>query len=333
MVTVRELNDQAALEQLVSRQPLNPFLQAWAWGEFQSHLGRPMWRLGAYDGSRFVGAALVIEHQLILGRSYLYCPRGPLAESAEAWTALVERLRELGQREQVMYVKIDPNILMFDQPPLPRWAVAGTTLQPRRTWIIDTARLPAEELAASHQKTRYNIRLAEKRGVTVRWSTEDRDRESFLELMAATYKRQEIRLHPLNYYRQEIAALKAAQMMEFGIAEYQGRALTANMVIWHGQTATYLHGGSSDEHKDMMAPHLLQWRTIERAHERGVKEYDLWGIAPADEPNHRWQGVSRFKRGFAGREIEFPASINIVIQPQWYQAYRLAKRFRGGVDE
>lgn len=333
MVAVRELTDQAALDHLLGTQPLEPFLQSWAWGDFQSSLGRRTWRLGAYEGATVVGAALVVEHQLILGRSYLYCPRGPLATTAEAWAALIEAIQGLGRKHQAMYAKIDPNLLPFSVPSTPSSATLGTTLQPRQTWVIDTGRDLGELLAACHQKTRYNLRLAERRGVTVRWSNDNNDIDTFIRLMQQTYTRQNIRLHPESYYRQEIDVLTSAKMTELALAEFEGQIIAANMVIWHGTTATYLHGGSSDDHKDVMAPHLLQWRTIERAHERGVKTYDLWGVAPTDQPGHRWHGVSRFKRGFAGRDIEFPAALNIVLQPQWYQAYRWAKRMRGGVDE
>lgn len=334
MIDVHELTDRTALDQLLLTQPLSPFLQSWAWGEFQAGLGRRIWRLGAYDHDQLVGAALVIGHQLILGKSYLYCPR-PLADSAAAWQSLATAIADLGRQENVMYVKIDPGLYHFPWTDisLPDSFVPGTTLQPRHTRLIDTGRPLDEMLAESHQKTRYNIRLAERHDVTVRWSTAEADLDIFLSLMQQTYARQEIRLHPISYYRREFAILAKHQMVELALAEFQKTTLVANMIIWHGQTATYLYGGSSDEHKEVMAPHLVQWRTIERAHDRGITTYDLWGVTPADKPDHRWQGVSRFKRGLAGRDIEFPHSVNSILQPQWYQTYRWAKRFRGGVDE
>lgn len=332
---VRPLTDQLALRRLIDEQPLNPFLQSWAWGEFQQSLGRRITRLGVFEGPRLTGAALLIEHQLLLGKSYWYCPRGPLATSATVFSRLLEAIAEHGRHRQTMYVKIDPGLTAWPWSALklPAGSQPGTTLQPGQTVVIDTAQTPGQLLAACHQKTRYNIRLAEKHGVAVRWSVDAGDFNLFLGLMHQTYDRQGIRLHGDAYYRQQFSALLKAQMAELVLAEYQGQAIVANMVIWHGRTATYLHGGSSDEHKEVMAPHLTQWRTIERAHQRGVTAYDLWGVAPAGEENHRWGGVSRFKRGFPGREVEFPPAINLILQPQWYQTYRWAKRFRGGVDE
>jgi lipid II:glycine glycyltransferase (peptidoglycan interpeptide bridge formation enzyme) len=120
-------------------------------------------------------------------------------------------------------------------------------------------------------------------------------------------------------------------MAELMVAEYQRQTLASHLMIWCGQTATYLHGASADDNKNIMAPHLLQWRTIELAKRRGMEKYDWWGIHP-DDPNHRWAGITRFKLGFGGEIIKYPGAINAVLQPQWYMAYRLAKRMRGGFD-
>lgn len=329
---VRPLDDQTALDRLIRRQPLNPFLQTWAWGRFQSAYGRRIWRLGAWDASDLVGAALVIEHRLVLGKTYLYCPRGPLAATAVVFGELLQAIKKLGIETGAMYVKADPGKYAFSFGQIPGFA-PGSALQPGQTLLIDTVQPRSELLAAMHQKTRYNIRLAEKKGVTVRWSTNDEDFQTFLALIRQTYARQEIRLHPDEYYQMLFSTLRSARMCELAVAEYQGTVLAANLVIWHGLTVTYLHGGSAETRKDLMAPHLLQWRTIEQAHQRGCTSYDLWGIAPDNRSRHKWSGVTRFKKGFGGHVEVFPTALNAVLQPSWYTAYRLAKRMRGGVDE
>src|SRR6185503_17710100 len=115
MAEIRPLTDadRGALEQLIDEQPLNPFLQSWAWGDFQHALGRKIWRLGAWEADRLVGSALVIEHQLLLGKSYVYCPRGPLANSLPVLQELLLAIRELGKKEEAMYVKVDPGLYHF----------------------------------------------------------------------------------------------------------------------------------------------------------------------------------------------------------------------------
>lgn len=334
MITVRPLEDVDALAELIVRQPLQPFLQSWAWGEFQHSLGRPIWRLGAFDGQQLVGAALVIEHELLLGKKYLYVPRGPLADTPDALQALFQAVRDLGKKEGSMYVKNDPNLYNFSQTisTLAEKYTVGTTLQPQQTQILNTSLPPEEILVTMHSKTRYNIRLAEKKQVIARWSRSSEDLEQFLRLMHQTGERQGIRLHHDSYYKKLFSALSADGTAELVLGEYAGAVRAAHMIIWHGQTATYLHGGSDDSTKEAMVPYLLQWETIKRAHQRGIKEYDLWGVAPDDAPSHKWAGITRFKRGLGGRQVVFPSSMNAVLQPQWYELYRLAKRMRGGVD-
>lgn len=335
MIEVHLLERQQELSSLLERQPLQPFLQSWTWGDFQQRLGRKIWRLAAVDGQQLVGSALVVAHELLLGKGYLYCPRGPIADTPMVLAKLLEAIRDLGRRRGVMYVKADLGLYHFI-PDLQELAPAfgvGTSLQPQQTLVIDVQQAPEKLLAAMHQKTRYNIRLAEKKNVTVRWSTADGDVDAFLRLMHQTAERQNIRLHGDDYYRALFGVLRETGMAELILGERDGAVRAAHMVIWHGRSATYLHGGSDDTHKEAMIPYLLQWQTIQQAHRRGCDEYDLWGVAPDDIPNHHWAGITRFKKGFGGRMVEFQPSINSILQPQWYQMYRLAKRIRGGRDE
>lgn len=334
MSDIRTLTKPDGLNELLARQTLQPFLQSWAWGEFQASRGRRIWRLGAFEGEVLVGAALIIEHQLLLGKNYLYCPRGPVVMTRAVLDQLLAAIRDLGLKESAIYAKIDLELYAFPVDPVD-WSkqyAIGTPLQPMTTQVLDLHTGPEALLQSMHQKTRYNIRLAEKRGVTVRWSESDDDLSIFLELITRTYTRQGIRLHPADYYRGLWTHLRDAGLASIAIAELEGKALAANLIVWHGQTATYLHGGSSDQEKNVMAPYLLQWRTIERAIERGMTAYDFWGVAPVDDADHKWAGVTRFKKGFGGRLVTFPPALNAILQPSWYQAYRWAKRMRGGVD-
>lgn len=332
-ITLQPLEAGPELTKLISRQPLQPFLQSWAWGDFQTAYGRRVFRLGAFDHG-LVGALTLIEHQLVLGQTYLYAPRGPLAESAAAATALFQAAIKLGRQEKSMYVKVDPALydFEFDLDKIEGYE-PGTTLQEPDTLVLSLKPTADELLSAMHPKTRYNIRLAEKRGVTVRWSTTDRDHDAYLALQKDMAARQGIRLHPDRYYRLMFETLRMASLGELAVAELDGQALAINLMVWHQQTAVFNHGGSSQAHKDVMAPYLLQWRSIQRAKEQGMHDYDFRGIAPANAPDHKLAGVSRFKLGFGGRRVTYPDARNAILDRRWWQMYRLAKRVRGGVDE
>lgn len=105
------------------------------------------------------------------------------------------------------------------------------------------------------------------------------------------------------------------------IAEYQGKTIAANLVNFFGPTATYTHGGWDWEYRSLMAPHLLQWEQIKEAKNRGCKAYDFWGI---DKIN--WPGITRFKKGFGGKEVNYIGTFDLILKQAWYSAYILVKK-------
>lgn len=331
MIEIKPLTEPADLSYLLRTVPGQPFLQSWAWGEFQQAYGRRIWRLGAYDGASLVGAMTIIEHRLILGKTYLYVPRGPVATNPEVAADLWQAAKEKARAEGAIYVKIDPPIYGW----APKVTITtgyqpGRTLQEPDTLVLDLRPSPEELMAAMHHKTRYNIRLAERHGVKVRWSTTDDDYEQYLALQKEMAARQGIRPHPDRYYRVMFDVFRQAKMGELAVAELDGQPLAINLIVWHEQTAVFIHGGSTHDKKEMMAPYLVQWTAIGLAKERGMKEYDFRGIAPENQPDHKLAGVTRFKLGFGGRRVVFPPAQNAVINRPWWLAYRLARQLRGG---
>ncbi len=288
------------------------FLQSSEWESFEAALGRATWR---------VHGALVIQRDVLFGLHYLYCPR-PIALTANFFSSM----RKIAAAERSVFLKIDP----AEEFSIPG-ARPSRAIQPAETIVLDLAdRTEDELLAAMHEKTRYNIRLAERRGVRIK-NQESRIKngsfETFWKLLQETATRDGFRTHAKEYYEKMLAVQSGRFSNELFFAEYGGEVLAAAIInFYRGETpiermATYLHGASAPRHREIMAPHLLQWRIIQEARKRGCAQYDFWGI---DE--QRWPGVTRFKRGFAGREIAYPRSMDIVYRPAWYALYALAKR-------
>jgi lipid II:glycine glycyltransferase (peptidoglycan interpeptide bridge formation enzyme) len=225
-----------------------------------------------------------------------------------------------------VFMKIDPT----EEIGSAGGARPARAIQPRETIILDLEDRPETELmAAMHEKTRYNIRLAARRGVSVVLRpapVSAQDGEVFWRLMQETTRRDGFRPHPREYYEKMLAARSARFANELVFAEYKGDVVAAAIVNFYRPVAgtpyaTYLHGASGREHRDVMAPHLLQWAAIREALRRGCATYDFWGIDA-----RRWPGVTRFKRGFGGREVSCPPSTDIVYRPPWYGLYALAKK-------
>lgn len=276
------------------------FLQSNEWAEFQKKLGRQIWRL---DNT------LAIKYPLPFGQSYLYCPAGPVGD--------VEKLKELAKREKVVFLRVEPRTGKIDLTNF----IETTPVQPKQTLILDLSKSEKELLNSFHPKTRYNIRLAEKKGVKVEIK---KDATVFWRLIEQTAKRDNFSSHSKDYY----SKLIESDFVKIFAAEYQGKILAANLVVFFGDTATYLHGASADEDRNLMAPHLLQWSAIKEAKKSGCDYYDFWGVAPTNQPDHSWAGITRFKEGFGGQRIDYAGTWDLPIKRGWYMLYGTIKRMR-----
>jgi len=183
------------------------------------------------------------------------------------------------------------------------------------------------------QKTRYNVRLAARRGVTVRAGGEA-DLPAFYRLMTETAERDEFGIHTRAYY-EAAHHLFVPDHGRLLLAEYEGQLLAALVVFAFGGGAVYMYGASSDEQRNLMPTYLLQWEAMRWARERGCHTYDLWGVPDEDEPTLEatftgrsdglW-GVYRFKRGFGGRLVRTAGAWDLVYAPLRYRLYELAVR-------
>ena len=246
--------------------------------------------------------------------------------------SLLEKIRELAKKEKSIFWRFEPPILSkFSENFVTKSSELLITnyqllrvddVQPSQTVLLDLSASEEEMLNKMHYKTRYNIRLAEKHRVKIREGRPE-EIEKFLALTHQTSLRQDFHPHPDDYYR-KLMLLTQQSFENFSVklmlAEYEGKTLVANLVIFFGDTVTYLHGASGDEYKNLMAPHLLQWETIKMAKRLGFRYYDFWGI---DEK--KWPGVTRFKRSFAGREIKYPGTFDLIFRPGPYKIYQIIR--------
>lgn len=325
----------------VARQPRAKLLQSWEWGEFQTSLGRHVERLViAEQAGDIASAAQGIWRRMPFGSTLGYVPHGPvgLVEHVPAFfETLVQRSLEL----KSMALRIDPPAeVSMTQAEQQRFHLRPTaSVQPHDTLLLDLTKSEDELKAAMHPKTRYNISLAERKGVTCRWSspeTEERDVASFLTLLQETDRRDGIHSFPPSYYQAMLHALGRdmadhnACSLRFAVAEFNGQPLVVNSMVFFGDTVTYNHGASSSQDRNVMAPHLLQWFAITEAKRLGYHWYDFRGLAPANAPeNHRWAGFTRFKLGFGGERVTTSGTFDRVLQPMTYSLYQFAlKIFR-----
>ncbi|MGE5392484.1 MAG: lipid II:glycine glycyltransferase FemX [Candidatus Saccharibacteria bacterium] len=287
-------------------------LQSWVWGEFLQGLGKKVHHLQGGDFQ-----ALVVEAALPLKRKYLYCPRGPIGNQEQA----VGALRDLAAADPlVVFCRIEPsaapqNLMKADKD-----------TQPTHNWVLNLMESEERLLMNMKPKHRYNLNLAQRKGVTVREGGKE-DLLTAYRLLLETAGRNAFRLHPQDYYWQLFEHLYSKNLRLL-LCEYKGEVIGVNFLTLFGDSAVYLHGGSSQRYKEVMAPYLLHWEAIRLCRGLGLKEYDFGGVAPEGQANHPWAGITRFKKGFGGRETVFPGSFDLVLSPVWYNVYKQARKFR-----
>ncbi|MFH1207480.1 MAG: peptidoglycan bridge formation glycyltransferase FemA/FemB family protein [Patescibacteria group bacterium] len=337
---VREIEKQNELDSFVGNRTGCQFLQSWRWGEFQRAVPRPVRRWGAFDGQTILGTAQAFEHRLPLGKKYWYIPRGPMLDDrlpvdkyGATVRSLLETIMDQAENHGVMFLKVEPPWEKTNEALLTTvtqgWQIKKVDqVQPAQTWFLDLGQSEEQLLAAMHPKTRYNIKLAERKGVHIRTVETVNDFDAFLSLTTQTAQRDKIRTHSHDYYRIMHRTLAGKNFLQLFSAEYEGKNVAGNIVIFFGDTVTYLHGASGDERREVMAPHLLQWRQIQEAKKRGYKKYDFGGVTLAHDNDapHPWDGITRFKQGFGGYGAAYLGAFDLILDPVWYTIYKMAQK-------
>ena len=318
-----------------SRRPDAHLLQTAAWARLKSAFG---WQAEVLQSGDSGG--LILFRPLPLGFSIAYIPRGPVPSTIDALSGLLPQLDRLCRARRAVFLKVEPD--WEDGEPSASglrqigFQLSPNTIQPPRTILVDIQGSEEDILARMKPKTRYNIRLAARHGVTVAPSE---DVGAFARLMGTTGLRDSFSVHTEQYYQKAFAEFSPHRNVELLLAYFQGQPVAGLMVYAHGRRAWYLYGASSDLHREVMAPHLIQWEAMRWARARGCTEYDLWGIPDDDEQVLETQftarqdglwGVYRFKRGYGGRIWRSIGAWDRVYQPPLYLLYRflIARRQR-----
>lgn len=332
---------------IVSRLPGASLLQTAQWADVKARMGweafPKLWKRA--DGS-VEAAALILKRPLTLGplrsgMSFLYVPRGPLMD----WNndALRDRvfadLAAFGREQKALFVKIDPDVpTLFGEPgtederenPAGQkllaayekggWVHSPQQIQFANSVWINTEPSEADLLANMKQRTRYKVRLAEKKGVTVRRGTPE-NFEAIAALYAETSARDGFLIRDRDYYLDVWQRFYDADMLTPLIADVEGQMVAAVMIFVTGNTARYVYGMSGPDHREKMPNYLLQWEAIRLAKEKGCSVYDLWGAPDEFTEDDRMWGVYQFKRGLGGEVVITPGAWDLPLQKQGYDLF------------
>jgi peptidoglycan pentaglycine glycine transferase (the first glycine) len=330
----------AVWNEIIANLPGRHILQTWEWGQVKEahgwHAQHRVWRDAAGNPQ---AAALILSRALpVPGLSrrlrMLYVPRGPLMDwsDIDLRTRVLDDLQDMTRQEGAIFLKLDPEVILgMGIPGAPDemnddvgesvqtelsqrgWRYSEGQVQFRNTVWVDINHPEEDLLARMKTKTRYNIRLAERKGVTVRMAHPD-ELPQLYRMYAETSVRDGFVIRSQDYYELVWRTFVEQDMAVPLIAEVEGQPVAGLILFIFGEMAWYLYGMSTGQHREKMPNHLLQWEAMRIASARGCAYYDLWGAPEVfDESDSMW-GVYRFKEGLGGKVVrtlgawDFPAA-------------------------
>lgn len=305
-VRVLNGNDRQKWNDFAASRDGSQILQSYEWGEFKAKCGWEHFILAVEDGGDIKAGMSVLSRKMpLINRPIFYSPRGPIGTFADPdlFNALIDGICVEASLKGAVALKIDPEIdennnSVIDLIKVSGFAKKKKQVQPRTTYIMDLTKSQDDLLMGFEEKTRYNIRLSEKKGVKVREDSTNAGIETFYKIYQETSKRDVFLIHPRSYYLKLKECLVDRRMANVFIAEYQDKPVASLFAFRFGDRVWYMYGASMNEYRNVMPNHALHWHMIKWAKEKGCRVYDLWGIPSNPNESHPLYGVYRFKKGF-----------------------------------
>ncbi len=324
--------DKSAYNRLVTH-----VIQSWEWGEFRKSLGLPLLRYGIFEKNKLVTAFQLTLHKIPFTNYFVgYLPKGPFPDKK-----LAQALEKIGRDHQCAFIKLEPDSITDHSlyKVDPHFQPSPKPLFTKYNFVLDITMSEEELLKQMDQKTRYNIRVAQKHGVVVEERTDDEALETYLKLYFDTTSRQNYQGHTKTYHRKVWNTLKEAGMARLLIAYYDPNndpagtenndksikeriPLTAWMLLDFQDTLYYPYGGSSVEYRKVMSNNLVAWEAIKLGKKLKLKKFDMWGaLGPKADQNDPWMGFHRFKQGYGGELVEYLGTYDLIFNFLLYKAF------------
>ena len=301
-------------------------LQSTKWGEFRKKTGIKV--------VRFNNLQLTIHPIPYVNYTIGYFPKGPMPNNQ-----MLDELKKIGKNEKCVFIQIEPNIEAGENL---KSKIENLGLVPsarplftKYNFVLDLNKTEEELLKNLSQKTRYNIRLAQKKGVKIIEDNSDKSFQDYLRLTKETTQRQKFYAHSEKYHRLMWETLKthnfdtnelSAHLLK---ATYNRKLLATWIIFVLGDTIYYPYGASSNEHRDVMASNLIMWEAIKFGKKLGLKKFDMWGaLGPNPDTKDPWYGFHRFKQGYGGKLIEYIGSFDLVLNERLYLIYKILDKIR-----
>ena len=331
MIKIKEISTNEFAKIREKKFPESDFLQSPKWGEAYRLTGFKVFYLAFYNDGDLHGIAMAIKHNAKRG-TYLEIPGGPLCNfNCSESKDIIEALKDFAKKQNCVFVRIRPNLLSapenistFQNLGL---KIAPLHIHPDCTTIIDLSQSEEDLLKNFRRQTRYEVKQAIKKDIKIDICKTEKEYKEFYQCQVETARRQGF----IPSSGEFILALKKSfgdKTRLYKSSTKEGDVLAYALVLLEKPRAVYIEAASTPANFRQPGAYALQWQIIRDAKKIGLKEYDLFGIAPAGEENHRYSGVTTFKNGFGGKRIMFIPDFDIVINPFRYQITRIIEKIR-----
>ncbi len=311
--------------EFVANSPECPILQSFEWGELKARYGWQPIRLAIEENDKLIAGISILKKEIpYIRHSLFYAPRGPVVDfsNRQLLEFLLEAVEKEADKHHALSLKVDPD-LPEGENILPALGAerALKQVQPRATLLIDLAPDLESILMSFEEKTRYNVRLAEKKGVSVKEEAGEIGLNQFYNLYKETAARDKFLIHPISYYQSIRELLFEKGLGTCFIAYHNSRPIAGVIIFCFGRKVWYMYGASASSSRNLMPNHLLHWEVIKWAKAKGYQLYDLWGIPAKLVPEHPLWGVYRFKKGFNGRTVKYVGAYDFPYSPLFYHLF------------
>ncbi len=307
------------------------FLNSWSWGKFRNDLGNKIWRRGVFEGDKLLAIFLVSKIDAAKGR-FILLSHSPLIreKTEEVLQQIIDDVRDIAKKEKAVFIRIAPvwEKSSWEDALLVKagFRESSSFVFPVRSWELSLDKDETELLSQMRKGTRYLIRKSQKeKDLKIHFSHNESDLNHFYEVYGKTAHFQGFHPFSLDYLKKELKALSEKEEVLLILATYKDKYIAGAMIIFWGGKAFYHHGASLPEYKDISASYLIQWEAIKEAKRRGCTKYNFWAISPSDDPKHRWAGLTFFKKGFGGNEINYAPARDLPISFKYWITYFFEK--------
>lgn len=333
-----EENDKQRYKEFLEKHERCNFQQSLEWGEVKTAWKKEV-ILSEDENGNIRGSLCIWIRKIPIFGNIMYSARGPVCNihSEEVLKDLTNGANELAKKYNAFVLRIEPDIKKDDTKFRDIVTKLGydikddsknfkDEIQPRFVFRLDIKGKSEDEVFANfHQKTRYNIRLATKKGVVIKEGTKE-DLKDFHNIMVETGKRDDFIIRSLSYFEKMYDELVSKGHMKLLMAYYEDKPIAGIIPIIYGKNVWYLYGASSNSHRNLMPNYLLQWTMIKEAISMEANMYDFRGVSGVVDESHPQYGLYRFKKGFGAEFTEFIGEVFIAYSPLKYQLYKIAEK-------